>query len=255
MSPREVNLTMDPTALPRMYTDLARYWPIISPPPHYVDQAGYWRRAIRARLGPGRHTVLELGAGGGHNMSHLSDDFAFTGSDLSPGMLEVARKLVPSVEFHLGDMRSLRLNRTFDVVMVHDAISYMLSEEDIRAVLATANAHLGDKGMFITAPDCLGESFVDPATSAYTRKRPGLEITCLEYTYDADPTDTVYEILMWFFFRENGGQARIIEDRHLCGLFPTTTWARLIGEAGFRFESEPYNFYTGIPRSLLIGVR
>ena len=59
-----------PTA--RLYYELAYLWPIISPPEEYAEEAGHWHDAIRGKLGPGRHQLLELGVGGGHNLSHLT---------------------------------------------------------------------------------------------------------------------------------------------------------------------------------------
>ena len=47
---------------------------------------------------------------------------AVTLVDLSAKMLEVSRRLNPDCEHLQGDMRTVRLGRTFDVVFVHDAI-------------------------------------------------------------------------------------------------------------------------------------
>ena len=51
----------------RLYSDLAYLWPIISPPEEYREEAGYWRQALWVKLGFGKHQILELGVGGGHN--------------------------------------------------------------------------------------------------------------------------------------------------------------------------------------------
>jgi hypothetical protein len=37
----------------------------------------------------------------------------------------------PECEHLQGDMRELRIDRTFDAVFVHDAIAYMTTEEDL----------------------------------------------------------------------------------------------------------------------------
>src|SRR5262245_2014986 len=50
----------------RMYTDLARWWPLISPPEDYAEEAAEAARHLRAAAIPVRE-VLELGSGGGHN--------------------------------------------------------------------------------------------------------------------------------------------------------------------------------------------
>jgi SAM-dependent methyltransferase len=215
-----------------MYTDFAEYWTLISDPADYAEEAAQWRDALRSRLGPGRHKILELGVGGGHNLSHLTSDFDAVAADLSPRMIEQARKLNPGVEFHVGDMRRIRLGRKFRAVLVHDAISYMLTEDDLRAAFATAAAHLDPGGIFITAPDWLRETFREPSIDHSTRTDGTVTLTHLEYTYDPDPSDTTIESLSWYIIRE-GADLRIEQDRHVLGLFSLEVWLDLMRSAGF----------------------
>ncbi|HZA25181.1 MAG TPA: class I SAM-dependent methyltransferase, partial [Dehalococcoidia bacterium] len=137
----------------RMYHDLAHLWPVVSPPEEYAVEAWHLREVIHNRLGPGSHTLLELGVGGGHILSHLTSDFQAVAVDLSENMLSLSRELNPGVAHHLGDMRSVRLAQTFDVVLIHDAINYMLTESDLQAAFETARAHLRPGGVLVTAPD------------------------------------------------------------------------------------------------------
>ena len=76
--------------------------------------------------------VLELGSGGGATPSTSEAGLALTLVDLSDGMLAVSRQLNPGSDHHRGDMRSVRLGRSFDAVFVHYAIGYMVSEADLR---------------------------------------------------------------------------------------------------------------------------
>src|SRR5580693_11346 len=110
----------------RFYRDLAVWWPLISPPEDYAQEAGYFARVLRTASIPVRD-VLELGSGGGHNAVHLKASFTMTLVDLSADMLEVSRKLNPECGHHQGDMRTVRLGRRFDAVFVHDAVDYMTS--------------------------------------------------------------------------------------------------------------------------------
>ena len=89
---------METSAIPlnRLYGDLAYLWPLFSPPEEYAEEAGFWRRLLRELAGPGRHRVLELGVGGGHNLSHLAGEFEATAVDLSPTMLELSRRKITS---------------------------------------------------------------------------------------------------------------------------------------------------------------
>jgi SAM-dependent methyltransferase len=239
--------------LPRMYTEFASYWPLMSRPEEYAEEAPLWREAIRSRLGPGRHRLLELGVGGGHNMSHLTGDFDFTAADISPSMIEQARKLNPGVEFHVGDMRTIRLGRTFDGVLIHDAIGYMLTEEDLKALFATVRVHLRTGGVFVTSPDWFRESFRDPHLECRSDTDGAVELTYFEYTYDPDPADTTIEMLVWYLIRRDRQSPRIEQDRHTLGLFPLAVWLRLMADAGFNVEKVDYDMH-GHKGLLLIGV-
>ena len=240
--------------LPRMYRDFAPYWTLISDPADYAQEAECWRDALRRTLGAGHHRILELGVGGGNNLSHLTAEFDAVAVDLSPQMIEQAKKLNPTVEFHVGDMRTIRLPCKFQAVIIHDAISYMLTEEDLRATFATAATHLDAGGVFITSPDWFRESFKDPAVSTGTNTDGKTTLTLIEYCYDPDPTDTTIECLVWLLIREGRG-LRVEHDRHILGLFPLATWHSLMEEAGFEVERLPYDVHDDRRESyLLVGV-
>ncbi len=225
----------------RLYDDLAYLWPLMSPPEDYEEEASYWRRELRARLGPGRHRILDLGAGGGHNLHHLTDDFDASAVDLSDAMLEHSRRLNPGVTHHVGDMRTVRLGETFDAVLIHDAIDYMTTERDLLRAFATARAHLRPGGLLLTAPDDYAETFESPTVFHETHRAGDTELTYVEYTTDSDPSDTEIETVYVFFINE-GGELRVEVDRHVTGLFLISTWERLLNEAGFAVEKVDYPF-------------
>ncbi|MHB9029953.1 MAG: class I SAM-dependent methyltransferase, partial [Candidatus Latescibacterota bacterium] len=164
-------------------------------------------------------------------------------------------RLNPGVEHISGDMRNIRLDRKFDAVLIHDAISYLLTGDDLRATFATAAAHLDPGGVFITSPDYYRETFRDPHVEQYTRSSGDAQLTYVEYTWDPDPDDTSIETIMTYFIRERGS-LRIEHDRHITGLFPTSTWANLISAAGFALELSNCTLKsTGQEYILLIGVK
>lgn len=127
--------------LPKLYEDLAEWWPLLSAPDEYEEEAAVYARFL-GEVGTGEaRTVLELGSGGGNNAFYLKRSFQMTLVDLSGGMQEHSRRLNPECEHHLGDMRSIRLGRQFDRVFIQDAICYMASQEDLRQVMETAYVH------------------------------------------------------------------------------------------------------------------
>ena len=223
----------------KMYHELAHLWPLVSPPEHYAEEGLWWREALRTRLGPGRHHILELGVGGGHNLSHMTAEFQATAVDISEEMVANSRRLNPGVIHHIGDMRTIRLGRSFDAVMVHDAIAYMVTEADLQATLATAIAHLGPGGLFTAAPDWFRETFPGTKVRHRIQRQGDLELTFVEYVHDPDTRDTSLESIFLFILNQ-GGVVRVAEDRHLTGLFPLATWERLMAEAGFQVEKTRY---------------
>jgi hypothetical protein len=79
-------------------------------------------------------------------------------SDLLREMSALSRALNPECEHVIGDMRTLRLGRRFDAVLIHDAIMYLATREDVRAALETAFVHTRAGGALIVAPDCLRDA-------------------------------------------------------------------------------------------------
>ena len=228
----------------RLYHDLAWLWPAFSPPEEYVDDARHFREALRERLGPGRLSALELGSGGGHTLSHLAADFDLTAVDLSPEMLALSRRLNPDVPHHLGDMRRVRLGESFDAVLIHDAVCYLLTEDDLQATFATAGAHLNPGGILLLMPDYLQESFQGPRVLHWICSQADPGFTVIEYCHDPDPHDTTIESVFFFIIQEEQG-LMIEQDRHVTGLFPSGRWLALLDGAGFDAELVSLPGYAG----------
>lgn len=247
-------MTQDPA--PALYTDLADWWSLLSPPEEYEEEAGVYRDTI-LRQRPKAHTLLELGSGGGHNASHLKASFEMTLVDLSPRMLAVSRRLNPGLPHHVGDMRSVRLDKTFDVVFIHDAIMYMTSEEDLLRALQTAAAHCRPGGMALFAPDHTRENVSFDSSSGGTDAPDGRGLRYLEWSWDPDPSDTWYFTEFSYLLRSADGNVRCVHDRHRDGMFPRDTWLRLIAEAGFAPAAFPYEHSVFAPGSheLFVGFK
>ena len=234
----------------RLYGDLAHLWPIISPPEEYMVEAQEWLDVIRGRLdlsaaaGLGLPALLELGCGGGHLLSHLTQHFITEAVDISPEMLEISRGLNSQTLHHLGDMRDVRLGRTFDVVAIHDAINYMTTEDDLRAAIETATIHLNPGGVLLLAPDCIEETFTGPRVVEWTREAEDRSVTFIEYMGKPRPGSTTIESV-FIFVIDDDGDIRVEVDRHTGGLFPTKTWLGLLDAAGLDGEYIRTNAYEG----------
>jgi SAM-dependent methyltransferase len=223
----------------KLYSDLASWWPLMSPPIEYVEEAAFYRNTLRAAAGQPIQTLLELGSGGGSNAYHLKTDVhEIVLVDLSPAMLDVSRRLNPELEHHQGDMRTVRLGRQFDAVFIHDAICYMTSEHDLRQAMATAFEHCRPGGVSLLAPDYVRENF-QPSTDHGGYEDATRGMRWLGWTWDPDAGDTTYVVDYAYLLRDADGSVHVEHDRHVEGLFPRETWMRLAREVGFEPRVAP----------------
>jgi len=224
---------------PSLYTDLAAWFHILTAPEDYAEEAAFYRKVIIENSLVPPASMLELGSGGGNNASHLKQHFQLTLVDLSPTMLAISRKLNPELEHIQGDMRTLRLERQFDAVFIHDAIVYMTSIDDLTKAIRTAFIHCKPGGVALFAPDHTREDFVQ-STSHGGHDTPEHSLRYLEWTWDPDPADNIYLTDFAYLLRDADESVRCQHDRHVCGLFAHATWLDVIAQAGFIPRSLPF---------------
>ena len=235
-------------AIPRLYEDLADWWPLLSPPAEYVaeaadllDRLGAAARA-GAQVGGPDTTMLELGAGGGSLAFHLKRHFRMTLTDRAPAMLAVSQATNPECEHLPGDMRSLRLGRQFDVVLVHDAIMYATEPADVQATLRTAALHCRPGGTVAVLPDFVRETFAPDTDHGGHDAPDGRGLRYLEWTWDPDAADDTYLVDYAFLLRAGDGTVTVAYDRHVEGLFSRARWLAWFAEAGLvaRSSMDPW---------------
>lgn len=216
----------------RIYNELAHLWPVISPPQDYAAQADQ----LLSLLGDSQ-SILELGCGAGHTLCHFDDpQLSLAGLDFSDAMIARSRELNPHVTHYVNDMRSARLDQTFDAVIAHDALEYMVTQDDLNRALATAWAHLKPGGLFIAAVSDTQETFVDHDRAADSHQEDDLQITNISYVRH-HPSSVGIELVMVLLIRQED-QLHIERDIHHCGLFSEAVWQRLLNENGFELQSQ-----------------
>jgi SAM-dependent methyltransferase len=220
----------------RLYSELAEWWPIFSAPDEYREEAAFFDRVLTESCDPPPRSVLELGSGGGNNASHLKARYAMTLVDLSPHMLAVSQALNPECEHLEGDIRTIRLGRTYDAVFVHDAICHMTTKAELGAVMKTAFQHCRPGGVALFAPDFVRETFVENTDHGGNDTDRG-SVRYLQWTTDPDPSDTTYFVDFAILIRDPQGNMRLEHDRHTYGLFKRSEWLRLMRDAGFELKT------------------
>lgn len=133
---------------------------------HYRD-AAYYDHAYRSyrpdvgfyvELARGSESVLELGVGTGRIAMALAEQGTrVVGIDRMPNMLErfrerlakAPKRVRENVELHEGDLRSVRLEQRFPLVIApFNVMMHLYERTDVEQALATVLAHLEPDGAF-----------------------------------------------------------------------------------------------------------
>lgn len=187
--------------------------------------------------------VLDLGCGtGNHTLRLASRGYQVAGVDRSAEMLRVARTKAEegalSVDLWEGDIRSARLNQTFDAVLLMFAVlGYQSENLDILSTLQTARAHLESDGLLIF------DVWYGPAVLS---QRPGERVRLYEndngriLRWSRGELDVRRQLCavhyhVWQF----DSQQSAIEttETHTMRFFFESELALFLGIAGFKLES------------------
>ena len=101
----------------------------------------------------GGTSMLEIACGTGSHTVYLKEHFNVVGVDIDPGMIEVAKKRLPGVQFHVGDMIDFKVNQKFDVVVcLTSAIGYAKTLPEMRKAIKTMAEHVAPGGILLVEP-------------------------------------------------------------------------------------------------------
>jgi SAM-dependent methyltransferase len=212
-----------------LYGELTPWYHLVDPLADHAEEGNEYRQVLLdAGVGP---SLLELGSGAGNNAYYLKQSFRCVLSDLSAEMVALSTRINPECEHVVGDMQSMRLQRQFDAVFVHDAICYMRTEAELARAIETAFVHTREGGVALFVPDAWRETFAE-GEEVLSASDGEKTLRCLMWTHDPNPDDCEYSVEFAFLLRENG-VVRALHDSHTEGLFPLATWLRLLAQAGF----------------------
>jgi SAM-dependent methyltransferase len=226
--------------MPRMYEELAEWYPLITAPHEYEGEARWYTRTLREQAQRDVRRVLELGSGAGANASYMKRDFELVLVDRSKKMLDMSRKLNPELDHRIGDMRTFRLGEKFDAVFIHDAASYLVSADDIRQTAQTALHHLNPGGVVMFCPDDLAENFKSGLESGGHDGDDGRALRYLAWSSPNEDPDRIITDYA-FILRYPDGRATTEHDRHITGRLSRETWLTVLGDVGFSSQTLPFD--------------
>jgi SAM-dependent methyltransferase len=183
----------------------SRYYNLLYKDKDYAGEARYVDALIQKHA-PGAQSILDLGCGTGRHDFELDKlGYVMTGVDISEEMIAIARSGcatgIPSPRFTIGDIRSVRLNLSFDVVIaLFHVMSYQVTNADLSLAFATAKANLKPGGLFIF--DCwYGPAVLTDLPVVRVKRLEDEEISAVRIAdpvmhYNENVVDVNYEVMI-----------------------------------------------------------
>jgi len=184
------------------FKEYSRYYDLLYKDKDYITEVSYLCEIFR-RLDKHNCPLLDIGCGTGKHAALLSQKgYKVHGIDISETMLEEAvRNFGNEVNFLKGDIRSLNLNKTFDLVTsLFHVMSYQTKNEELEASFKSVYDHLNPGGYFIF--DCwYGPGVMtDPPSVKVKRMSDGdyeiIRIAEPEINYNESVVEVNYQILI-----------------------------------------------------------
>lgn len=213
----------------------------------YAAEAAQVSLVVRTRHA-GATTLLDVGCGTGSHLLHLQKDFAVTGVELDPAMLAVARRRLPDVELHAGDMRTFALGRRYDaVICLFSAIGYMLRLDDLDLAMAAMARHLAPGGVLVVEPWFHPEHWFDGHVGAEAATEAGVAVARVSRSA-RDGNLSRFEF-HYAVARPTGIDTFL--EPHVMGLWTVEEYGAAMRSTGLAIEHDPVGL---IGRGLFIGV-
>ena len=188
---------------------------------------------LALRHGTGGHDLFDVACGTGKSfMPMLARGYRVTACDMSPEMLELARRKSGRLaELHIADMRCLPDLGRYDLVTcLDDSLNHLLSDEELAAALGSIARLLRPKGVFIFDVNTL-RRYRSMFVQTYASEQTGVFFCwCGDTEPDLAPGGRASGTLEAFVAGETGWQRRSIRviQRH----HPAALIARLCRTAG-----------------------
>lgn len=228
----------------------SRYYDLLYRDKDYEAEVDYIA-SLLTRHGCVGQQLLEFGSGTGrHGRLLAGRGYQVTGIERSPEMVALAQSGDggPGFTCQQGDIRTVRLGRTFDAVLsLFHVLSYQVDNAAIQAVFNRAAEHLRPGGLFLFdvwySPAVYGQK---PETRVKRLTGDGLEITRIAEPRSY-PNDNRVDVHYTLFVRDmTSGAVAIFAETHPMRHFSLPELDLFAAGAGFeRLRAE--EFLTGNP--------
>jgi ubiquinone/menaquinone biosynthesis C-methylase UbiE len=230
--------------------ELAKYYDLLY---HDLDYRGSSLRIgkLVEKYSPkGGNMLLDVACGTGTNISFLKSKFQCTGIDISPAMIEEAKKKTNDVEFIVDDMRTFFLPRKFNILTcLFNSLNYLKNTAELEKTMNNFYSHLDAEGIMMT--ECLQKDNMIFSRQHVLRSYDGENVKIVRMS-DLKSADTHAIFDFHYLISEKGTDTKYLNDTIALTLFSKREIIDMMKKAGFNVKHLKKGFYG---QGLFIGLK
>ncbi|QEU96253.1 class I SAM-dependent methyltransferase [Streptomyces kanamyceticus] len=203
----------------------------------YGDEAEEIAWRVRTLL-PNADSLLDVACGTGAHLQHFRKEFArVEGLELSEPMAAAARRRLPGVSVHGGDMRDFAIGASYSAITcMFGSIGYLADTAELNAALRRFARHLVPGGVVAIDPWWFPDTFLDGYVSSGTATARGRTLARVSHAVRAGNASRM-EVHYLVADAESG--VRHFDETHLITLFTREQYEAAFTGAGLTVEYTP----------------
>ncbi len=234
-----------------LYREFAKYYDLIYSRKDYKKEANKIDKLIHKYKKSSGKSLLEIACGTGNHLRYFRKKYFCTGTDLSQGMLAVARKKIKGVAFRKANMINFNLHKTFDIIVcLFSSIGYVKTYGNLRKTIKSFSRHMKQGGVVIIEPWFTKEVARSGRPMLTTYNGKNIKLARVGISKIVGNISVVY---MSYLVGERNKPIKYFAEEHELGLFSIRKTLQLMREAGLRAKFLKRGLRTG--RGLYVGVK
>jgi ubiquinone/menaquinone biosynthesis C-methylase UbiE len=227
-----------------MFTKSAAYYDLIYAFKDYAAEASIIHEIIHTRRRRVGNALLDVACGTGKHLVQLKHYYLVEGIDLDEGgVLNIARRRLPDVPFHVGDMVDFDLGRQYDIVTcLFSSIGYARTLPRMRRAIAAMARHTAAGGVLIVEPWFAPGEFISGRVTGRFVDEPDLKIARM----CVGEVEGTVSIMDFHYMVATPAGIGSFTERHELGLFTKDQYLAAFKDAGMHVEHDPKGLGRGL---------
>ncbi len=232
-----------------MFTKSAAYYDLIYANKDYAAESSVIHELLNSHRHRVGNSLLDVACGTGKHLVQLKHYYLVEGIDLDEGgVLSIARRRLPDVPFHVGDMVDFDLGRTYDMITcLFSSIGYARTLARMKAAIANMGRHLAVGGVMIVEPWFAPGEFKHGMATARFVDEPDIKIARM----NVGAVEGSISVLDFHYMVATASGIATFNERHELGLFSKDQYLAAFAAAGLEVEHDP----KGLGRGLYIATK